>query len=131
MSVSFIMNSSIYAVRTKRKRKGVKSQLKYIGGDKRVMESMHRLNDKIGTVRKCLHYQLSPVKAIFRVNNQKVVLFDERTYTPEMLACKNEPKRNNNPKEPVYHKTKKRSRCGNVTRKMTMRGRKNGLRKGL
>lgn len=129
MSVRFIMDSSIYAVKRKRKRKGVKSQLKYIGGDKKVMESTSRLLN--GKIKKCLHYQLSPVKAIFRVGKQKVVLFDERTYTPEMLAEKGAEFRNNNPQPPRIHSEKKPRRCGQVTRKISMRNRKNGLRKGL
>lgn len=128
MSLSFIMNSSLYAVRRgkSRKTRNTKQGINYRGGDKRVMESKSRLLD--GTVKKCLHYQVAPVKCVTTVSGTTVILGYEDTYTEEMLAEKNADYVANNPKEPTYHNTKRQSRCGTVVRRMNMRDRKNGVR---
>lgn len=128
MSLSFIMNSSQYAVKKGKSRKPrtTKRGMKYRGGDKRVMESKSRLLD--GTVKKCLHYQNAPVKCVTKVSGTTVTLGDESTYTEAMLKEKNAEYVAHNPKEPIHHDVKKRNRCGNVTRRINMRTRKNGLR---
>lgn len=88
MSVQFIMNASIYAVKTSRKTgKKRKQSLTPIGGRKSASEITTKLLD--GRKRKCLHYQTTQFGFKAKVSGETIKLGDERTYTPEMLAEKN------------------------------------------
>lgn len=89
MSVQFIMNASIYAVKPKGKSRQPKRKqaLSPVGGRKSASELTTKLLD--GRKRKCLHYQVSQHGFKTKVSGETIKLGDERTYTPEMLAEKN------------------------------------------
>lgn len=109
MSVQFIMNASIYAIKVNRPRiKKRKQSLQAVGGTKTASESVHKLLN--GQKRKCLHYQISQTGFKTVVNGVRIKLGDERTYTEEMKAAKAEkPRQNASKAEPrVYNTHKKR-----------------------
>ncbi|AEK82064.1 hypothetical protein [Salmonella phage 7-11] len=108
MSVQFIMNASIYAVKPKGKSRQPKRKqaLSPIGGRKSASELTTKLLD--GRKRKCLHYQVSQHGFKTKVSGETIKLGDERTYTPAMLAAKAEkPRKNAKKKEPRIHKARK------------------------
>lgn len=103
MSLGFILASSIYRVDNKKltPKRVSKSAVQVSGGRPQLREIIHRLQD--GTRRPCLHSVVSPVVNKCRVGKKKVVLFDESTYTEEMIEEKTAEFRDNNPQAPRSH----------------------------
>lgn len=129
------MSAGIYAGSRKKPRKTRKKnpnkdrsrEIKFTGGDKRIKESVTR-TQSTQQVRKCLHYQNAPVKAVMKVGKDEVILGFLPSYSEEQLAERNAEYRANNPKQPTFYTKKGNRRDGKWIRKADMRKRTNGLR---
>ena len=128
MSLGFIMAASIFRVDAKRKTPKATSSKALIsgGGRPQLRELVHRLQD--GTRRPCLHTVTSAVTNRAIISGKKVVLFDESTYTEEMIAEKTDPYRENSKQFDKGHKPRKT--CVRIERKQkSMKLSKTGLKK--